>query len=358
MRATRAIIDLAALRHNLAQARAAAPATRIMAAIKANGYGHGLERIGHALSDADALGVACLAEAQRLREVGVTTPIVLLEGFFDADELPLIAQLGLETNLHHEPQLLALEQTEVAQPITVWVKVDTGMHRLGFAPEEVGLVVERLRRCRGDVRLRGFMTHLACADDLDDPLTPLQLERFAAATAGLPGERAIANSAGLLGWPAARVEWARPGIMLYGVSPFLGGRGEAEGLRPVMTLTSRLIARHTVARGEAIGYGATYRCAGPTLVGVVAVGYGDGYPRHAPSGTPVLVNGQRVPLIGRVSMDMITVDLSAQPEAMVGDPVILWGRGLPVEEVAEMAGTMAYELLCGVAPRVAVEETG
>ncbi len=350
-RATRVSVDLGALRHNLEVARRAAPRSRVMAAIKANGYGHGLVRVARALAGADAFGVACINEALELRAAGIDRPICLLEGFFHADELPLVDDLELEIVLHHGTQLDALEAFRPLRPLRVWLKVDSGMHRLGFAPDRVDLVWERLA-AMPQAQVAGCMTHLAGADDRNSAATRHQLELFAQATSGLPGERGIANSAGVLGWPESHTDWVRPGIMLYGVSPFLGGRGPQHELRPVMTLQSELIAINRLKRGDAVGYGGTWVCPEDMPVGVVAIGYGDGYPRHAPSGTPVVINGHRVPLIGRVSMDMITVDLRQLPAARVGDPALLWGAGLPVEEIAEHAGTIAYELLCGITQRV------
>lgn len=352
-RATHALIDLTAMRHNLARVRAAAPGTRVLAAIKANGYGHGLVRVAAALDGADALGVACINEAMTLRQAGIATPITLLEGFFHADELEYIARYSVETIVHHTHQLEALERARLPQPVAVWVKVDTGMHRLGLPPARVAETFARLRACPNVAQVRGFMTHLACADDLADGRTVEQLRLFEQATAHLPGLRTVANSAGVLGWPRSHYDLVRPGIMLYGVSPFIGGRAAESGLRPVMTLSSELIAINRVARGEAVGYGASWVCPEEMPVGVVSIGYGDGYPRHARAGTPVLVAGRRVPLIGRVSMDMVTVDLRGCPQARIGDPVVLWGAGLAVEEVAEHTGTIAYELLCGVTQRVA-----
>ena len=352
MRATRVEIDLGALRHNLGRAREAAPGTRTMAAIKADGYGHGLVRVARALQeDADALAVACIDEALSLREEGVEGTIVLLEGFFQAEELPLFRDLGLEAVVHHPRQLELLEQARLDGGVRVWLKVDSGMHRLGFLPEAVPAAWERLLRCQAADPV-GFMTHLARADDKADPATGEQLAAFHRATGELGGLHSVANSAGVLGWPETHGHWNRPGIMLYGVSPFLGGRGPVEGLKPAMTLRSELIAVNHLRQGDAVGYGGTWVCPEPMPVGVVAAGYGDGYPRHAPSGTPVLVNGRRVPLVGRVSMDMLSVDLRSQPEAAVGDPVTLWGEGLPVEEIADAAGTIAYELLCGITQRV------
>ena len=350
-RATRVEIDLGALRHNLAVARAAAPRSKIMAAIKANGYGHGLERVAKTLHDADAFGVACINEALALRMAGIEAPITLLEGFFHTDEIPLLQGYQLEAVLNNASQVEALERSRFSGTVRVWVKVDTGMHRLGFAPEATRGIWRRLNALKG-VEVVGFMTHLACADDRTHPATPRQLTLFEETTRGLPGERAIANSAGVLGWPESHVDWVRPGVMLYGISPLLKGRGSEAKLRPAMTLHSELIAVNHIPKGGAVGYGATWRAPEALPVGVIAIGYGDGYPRHAPSGTPVLLNGKPVPLIGRVSMDMITVDLRGQPHARAGDPTVLWGKGLPAEIIAERAGTIAYELLCGVTQRV------
>lgn len=354
MRVAQAVIDLPALRHNLQRARAAAPDTRVLAAIKADGYGHGQVAVARNLADgADALGVACLKEALALREAGIDTAIVLLEGFFHPDELPAIVEHGLEMVVHHPFQLEALDGLRPGRPIPVWLKVDTGMHRLGFPPAQAARVWQWLGERPAVVAPVGLLTHLANADERDDPTTGAQLARFDAALAGCPGaQRSIANSAGVLGWPESHADWVRPGIMLYGCSPFPGRIGPDEALRPVMTLRSALMAVNRLEAGDRVGYGGTWTAPEPMPVGVVAVGYGDGYPRHAPNGTPVLVNGRRVPLVGRVSMDMVTVDLRGQPDARVGDPVVLWGEGLPVEEVAGAAGTISYELICGVTQRV------
>ncbi len=355
MRKTQVSINLTALRHNLQIVRQAAPGCRIMAAIKADGYGHGLVRVAKALNESDGFGVACIDEALQLRAAGVSAPITLLEGFFHADEIPLIEQHRLDLLLHHESQIAVLEQAYIDTSIRVWLKIDTGMHRLGVSPERTPALWKRLESIPGLLPV-GQMTHLACADDREHPATAKQLRVFAQATAALPGERAIANSAGILGWPDTHGDWVRPGIMLYGVSPFIGGTAAQHDLKPVMTLSSELIAVNIVQKGETVGYGGTWSCPETMPVGVVAVGYGDGYPRHAGNGTPVLVNGQCVPLIGRVSMDMVCVDLRSQPEAGIGDPVVLWGEGLPVEEVAEAAGTIAYELFCSVTRRVRLVE--
>jgi len=358
-RAAQAIVNLSALRHNLQEARQAAPFSEVVAVVKANGYGHGMVRVARAFSDADRYAVACMEEALVLRDAAIAKPIVLLEGMTTAAELPVIQQQGLEMVVHHEFQLDILCKSrglDSRAPISVWLKIDTGMHRLGFAPEQARAVWHELRAhpAIGPIAL---MTHLANADDLQDPYTNLQVERFSDCARGIDAPLSIANSAGLLGWPQTRADIVRPGIMLYGSTPFNTGDGKALNLEPAMTLQTVLIAVNTVRKGEAVGYGGQWTCPEDMPVGVAAIGYGDGYPRHAVSGTPVLVNGQRAQLIGRVSMDMICVDLRGVPEAKVGDRVVAWGEGLPIEEVAQHAGTISYELMCGVTQRVSVLET-
>lgn len=351
-RATGALISPAALRHNLRRVRALAPRARIMAMVKANAYGHGLAVVARALSETDAFGVASLEEALIIRHAGLAHPIVLLEGVFSAAELEEVARHGCELVVHDPGQLALLEASRLDKAVGVWLKLDTGMHRLGFAPGAARAAWERLHAAaavRGPVRL---MTHLARADEPGNAHTRAQLETFASSTAGLRAERSIANSAALLAWPASHADWVRPGILLYGVAPFAGHCGRDHDLRPVMTLRTELIAVKAVARGDTVGYGGNWRAEQDTRIGIAAIGYGDGYPRHAPNGTPVLVNGVRVPLIGRVSMDMIAVDLHTQPQARVGDGVVLWGAELPVEEIARAAGTIPYELLCGITQRV------
>jgi len=350
------VIDLAALRHNLALARAAAPRSRVMAVIKANGYGHGLLRVAAALDDADALAVARVGEGVQLRDAGSRRRIVVLEGCFDGSELAEAAGRNLDLVFHQPDQLRLLALARPARPLRCWLKVDTGMHRLGFDVAAAAEAYATLAAAAPGGERPGLMTHLANADDLADPTTPEQLARFRPLAERLGAEVSIGNSAGILGWPATHAHWVRPGLMLYGASPFLGGRAAAHGLRPVMTLRSRLIAVNRYRHGDRIGYGGTYVCPGDMPVGVAAVGYGDGYPRHAPSGTPVLVRGERAALIGRVSMDMISIDLRGVPGAQVGDPVVLWGEGLSIEEIAECAGTIPYQLTCGITPRVAVLE--
>ncbi|MDS4022254.1 MAG: alanine racemase [Candidatus Competibacter sp.] len=350
-RATQARLDLGALVHNLRRVRAAAPGRRVAAAVKAEGYGHGLVRVARAL-DADAFAVASIEEALTLREAGIARPILLLEGAFEAAELPPCARQGLDVAVHHPEQVSMLERARLERPLRVWLKIDTGMHRLGLEPETAAAIFQRLRDCPSARPDLGLMSHLARADERDCDDTRRQLQAFETSTAGLPGERSLANSAGILGWPRTHFDWVRPGIMLYGASPFVDSLAPDEDLRPVMTLSTRLISIKRLRKGEPVGYGGTWVCPEDMDVGVAAVGYGDGYPRHAPTGTPVLLDGREAALIGRVSMDMITLDLRRHPKARIGDPVVLWGEGLPVERVAQAAGTISYTLLCGVTARV------
>lgn len=356
-RPTSASIHTDALRHNLAQARTRAPHSRVMAVVKADGYGHGLERVARALEGADAFGVAALSDADRLRAAGLSQPIVLLSGFDEADDLPQLRRLGVETVVHHLSQIEMLEQAADGEPIRCWLKVDTGMHRLGFAPEQVREAYARLSALAGVADGIVLMNHFASSDEFANPQTPAQLRAFADATAGLDGARSLANSAAVLGWPDAHADWIRPGGALYGISVVEGTTGADFGLRPAMTLSTRLIAVNRVRRGERIGYAATWECPEDMNVGVAAIGYGDGYPRAAPSGTPVLVGGQATQVIGRVSMDLMTIDLRGIPDARVGDPVTLWGPELPVERIAEVSATIGYELTCSITRRVRFLET-
>jgi len=325
-----------------------------MAVIKANAYGHGLVAVGRALADADAFAVARIEEGVALREAGLGNRIVLLEGVFEPGHLPLAASLGLDIVIHSREQLEMLEAVTLPRAVETWLKIDTGMNRLGFRPEAVKDAAARLVGCRSVAGPPRLMTHLACADERDAGATERQLQRFNDAVTGHSGERSVANSAGLLWRPDSHADWVRPGIMLYGVSPFAGQTGVELGLRPAMQLLSNIIAVREVRRGERVGYGGTWTAAEDSRVAIAAIGYGDGYPRHLGSGTPVLVRDQRVPLVGRISMDMIAVDVTRLPEACVGDAVALWGQQLPVEELATLAGTIPYELLCGVTQRVGV----
>lgn len=359
-RAAEALIDYAALRHNCQRVRQCAPDSRVLAVIKANGYGHGITRVARTLQQADGFAVASIDEALILRAANIDKPIVLLEGFFDVAELALIQQYRLSIVLHHIRQLEILEQTLLTQPLSVWLKIDTGMHRLGFNPAQFEDVYRRLQALPNIAAPLVLMSHLANAEDRHDELTSAQTECFHQAVKGYDGQHSLANSAAILAWPQTHFyqhpNWVRPGIMLYGASPFIDDTGAEHELHPVMTLRSRLIAINQFKAGDAIGYGGSWRCPEDMPVGVVAIGYGDGYPRSAQAGTPVLVNGRRAPLIGRVSMDMITVDLRQLGKTDIGDEVILWGQGLAVEEVARHAGTIPYELLCGVTERVRVIE--
>jgi alanine racemase len=342
-------VNLAALRGNLARARECAPAAQVLAVVKANAYGHGLERVLPALDAADGLALVELDAALGLRALRYTRRILLLEGFFAATELPEIAARRLAVVVHHPDQVRMLETAHLERPLEVFLKVNTGMNRLGVRPGDVHALAERLAQCDSVAVIR-LMTHLARADEDDGIEEPLQV--FEEACRGLPFPRSIANSAGVVRYGEVGGDIVRPGIMLYGATPFAHESAEGIGVQPVMTLRSEIIAVQDLAPNAAVGYGATYSAARAHRLGVVACGYADGYPRHAPNGTPVLVCGKRVPMAGRVSMDMLTVDLGGAPEATVGSPVVLWGEGLPVDEVADAAGTVGYELLCAVTRRV------
>jgi alanine racemase len=351
----RAVVDAAALRHNLRQVRSAAPGSRVMAVIKANAYGHGLVPAAKALAEAEGFAVARLEEGLALRQAGLTNRVLLLEGVFSPDQLAIAAREHFELMVHDAEQLALLEGLSGTAAVTTWIKVDSGMNRLGFRLEEFAAAYERLRRNPHVQAEPSLVTHLASADDRRDPQTRRQLDAFAAATAGLPGPRSIANSAGVLAWPAARADWVRPGLMLYGASPFPSGTGAELGLRPAMTLRTEVIAVKPVKAGETVGYGGSWTAPRDTRIAVVAAGYGDGYPRNTAAGAPVQVGGRRAPLVGRVSMDMITVDVTDLPAVAVGDPVVLWGSDIPVEEIAGHAGAIAWDLLCSVSQRVALE---
>ena len=349
--APQALIDHAALRHNLRRVREAAPHSRIWSVLKADAYGHGLLRVADSLRDSDGYAVARIDEAMRLRGCGFSQPILITGGCYTREELSLAVRHDIDVTLHQARQLALLDELPASARLNVWLKVDTGMHRLGFNPGEVDSIAQRLRMHPG-VRELNLMTHLANADDRADRTTQTQLDLFDEVAGSGFSRCSVANSAGVLGFPAAHRDWVRPGIMLYGVSPFIGSTAAEEELRPVMTLQSRVIAVRQCREGDRIGYSGTYRCPQDMPVAVVAAGYGDGYPRHAAEGTPVLVAGRRLPLVGRVSMDLITLDARRYPEVAIGDEAILWGRGLPAEEIAVMAGTIAYELFCGVTSRV------
>jgi alanine racemase len=347
----RVSIEADALRNNLAAVRRFAPRSRVLAAVKANAYGHGLVSAARALIEADAFAVARIGEALALRAAGFTQRLVLLEGVVSAEDLSGAAAHRLDVVVHCLEQVAMLEGFSGPQRFDVWLKLDSGMHRIGLAPAPFIEAHRRLKDCHAVATVR-LMTHLAMAEALENSFTRRQIERFNATTSGLEGERSIANSAGLIAWPDARVDWVRPGIMLYGISPMPNASAEQLGLRPVMTLSTELIAVNPVAAGETVGYGRHWQASRNSLIGVAAIGYGDGYPRHLPSGAPVLVNGHEAMLAGRVSMDMIAIDVTDIPDVQPGADVVLWGRGLSIERVAQAAGTIGYELACRVNERV------
>ena len=350
-RPARALLSAPALRHNFERVRAYAPHAKVMAVVKANAYGHGLVWTARTLDAADAYAVVSVEEGAELRAAQIVRPICLLEGFFDPAELAAISRHRLTAVVHRVGQVLDIEQAKDVSGLEVWLKVDSGMHRIGFSPEQAADVAARLTGCPAVTKLR-WISHFANAENSFDSATKHQIDVFLKLVDGLDAECSLANSAGIVAWPASHLEWVRPGIMLYGASPLIGRSAAELGLKPVMTLQSQLIAVHRRKKGEAVGYGGDWVCPEDMPVGVVAIGYGDGYPRHAPPGTPVSVNGARASLIGRVSMDMITVDLRTQPQARAGDPVVLWGQDPPVDEIAALAGTISYELLCCVTPRI------
>jgi alanine racemase len=352
----RAVINLQALRANLQIVRQLAPASSIVSVIKADAYGHGMLEVARALSDSDMLAVARVSEGVTLRASGIDKPVLVLEGFFESSEIPLAVEHRLDITIHQARQVDLLESMPglADGSLRFWLKVDTGMHRLGMKINDAEDCFARLQAlsCAADNPV--LMTHFANADDIDNDYTLKQIKSFDAFVSGFDLPLSMANSAGIIAWPESHRQWVRPGIMLYGASPMLGLKGTDHQLQAVMTLKSRLMAINHLQKGDCIGYGSSWCCPEDMPVGVVAIGYGDGYPRHAGSGTPVLVNGQRTQSIGRVSMDMVTIDLRGI-EAAEGDEVVLWGEGLPAEEIAEAAGTISYELFCGVTSRVRFE---
>ncbi len=356
LRTATAVIDLHALSNNYRFIQSLAPETKILAVLKANGYGHGLERIAKALPNADAFGVARIDEALALRAAGIEQPIVLLEGFFAAEDIAILAANNLQTIVHNEQQLAAILHARLEKPLKVWLKIDTGMHRLGINLEQLEQFYLALSQSKNVQQPIVLMSHLGCADESKNLATPKQIALFNELTGHFSLEKSLANSAGVLLWPESHYQWIRPGLLLYGVSP-LPIEQQVKGIAPVMTLQSSLISVRNIAAGEGVGYSGAWISERNTTIGVVAIGYGDGYPRHAPNGTPVLINGRRVPLIGRVSMDMISVDLGVQSKDKVGDIATLWGKGLPVEEVAIFATTIPYELLCNISRRVHIQLT-
>jgi len=352
---TRALINLSALQHNLKVLQTYAPNSQILAVVKANAYGHGMIKIAQNLSGIYGLGVARLNEALLLRDAGITTPIVLLEGFFHADDIETLVTHNLQTVVHSQQQLDAILKCKLNHPLQVWLKLDTGMHRLGFQGNEFDLAYQRLASSENVLQPINLITHFNCADELDNKVTATQLTTFQSHINSSSGLNSLANSAATLAWPATHADIIRPGIALYGVSPFENKLADDFNIKPVMTLKSQLIAVRAHQAGESVGYGATWTAKSDTILGVVAIGYGDGYPRMAPEGTPVLVNGRLVPIVGRVSMDMLTVNLGSHSSDKVGDAVTLWGEGLPATDVANHIGTIAYELVTKLTSRVTLQ---
>lgn len=363
-RGTSAVVDLAALQHNFRVIKGRVGQAKVMTVVKADAYGHGIERVAAALPDSDGFGVAIIEEAVQLRDAGIQQPVILLEGVTCAGDLVEAAALQLDVVVHTQEQLAYFHEAKLPTPVRVWLKFNTGMHRLGIEPSQLAEFFHALTESEqvSDVVL---MSHLACADELDSHHAQSQQQRFAAAIQDLginPAEqdKSLANSAGVFALPESHYEWVRPGISLYGASPLIGKSAAELGLKPVMELRSTVLATRNVQPGESVGYGATWKATAETPVAIVGIGYGDGYPRHVAPGTPVLIRGVRCPMVGRVSMDMLAVDVSplykldqetVEPVAL-GEQVILWGKGLPVEDIAAAAGTINYELLCQVTGRV------
>ncbi|MEM0955185.1 MAG: alanine racemase [Pseudomonadota bacterium] len=352
-RPTRAVVDLGALDHNCKLAAELSGAGALMPVVKANAYGHGAVEAARVFErHAAALAVASTEEAVTLRESGIQAPILLLQGIFSADELQIASRQDFWIMLQNDAQLGLVESSELPRPVSCWIKLDTGMHRLGFLPSRAHELHQRLQACPqvgGDTVLA---THLACADEPDNAHTRAQLHCFLTHTEGLDAQHSIANSPALLAWPDARSHWNRPGVMLYGQSPFAFEQDTAQKLQPAMTLLSEIQALRDVPVGDSVGYGSSWVASRPSRIATVPVGYGDGYPRAAPSGTPVLINGHRAALAGRVSMDMITVDVTDLPNVALGDTVTLWGQGLSTNEIADWAGTISYEVTTRLLPRV------
>ena len=347
MRPARALIDLQALRHNYQLAREVTGA-KALAVIKADAYGHGAVRCAEALQDtADGFAVACIEEALELRAAGIRGPVLLLEGFFEANELALIVEHDFWCVVHSLWQLEAIERATLSKPINVWLKLDSGMHRVGLHPADYQAAYRRLL-ASGKVAKIVLMSHFARADELHDPSSNQQLAVFEAARQGLAAQISLRNSPAVLGWPQIPSDWVRPGIMLYGATPFDEPNALASRLQPVMTLESKIICVRELPAGEPVGYGARFVTSQPTRVGVVAMGYADGYPRQAPTGTPVRVDGQPSQLVGRVSMDMLCVDLTNIPQAGLGSTVELWGKNVLASDVAKSADTIPYQIFCNL----------
>lgn len=352
MRLRQAQIDLSALYHNYKIINRLAPDSKVIAMIKSDGYGHGLLPVAKTLCDADAFGVSVIEEAVALRDDGISQRIILMTGVQSEDELQLCIEKNIDIVVHSDFHLEMLKKITVPNVISAWLKFDVGMHRLGFNIEDADKIYRELRAIEAVKKPIVLMSHLSNADQLGDGVTAQQLAHFSSLASRFDTQFSLAKSAGIMAWPESHYDWVRPGIMLYGISPFKGNTGQDHGLKPVMSFHSSIIAVKSLKAGDPVSYGGIWRCPEDMQVGVVGVGYSDGYPRHAQSGTPILVNGKRCQLVGRVCMDMLTVDLRAAGDVNIGDKVTLWGDGLPVEWVADHADTIAYEIICHVSDRV------
>ena len=353
-RPTVANIDLNALRHNYQLAESLAPNSQTIPMVKANAYGHGAIEVATALATmAPAFGVASIEEAMALRQGGIAKPVLLLEGSFTADEVSVAAQNNFWLMVENRAQVEAIVTANIALQVKVWLGIDTGMHRLGFQGDDIQSAFKALSNSRNVSRDIVVASHFACADDLDNEATLRQIQQFELhmPTSKTAYATSLANSAAILGWPKAHKDWQRPGYMLYGNSPFNHPQQHADKLQPVMSFESAIISVRSIEAGESVGYTANWTAERPSTIATITVGYGDGYPRHATNGTPVLINGMRCPLVGRVSMDMITVDVT-DVDAQIGDRVILWGAELPVNEVARFCDSIGYELLTRMPARV------
>lgn len=348
----RALINTQALANNLAKVKEFAPNSKILAMIKCDAYGHSVAEVAASLENAAAMGLARIEEAIELRELGIKTDLVLMEGVLNSEDLMLAAKHNLQLVIYDFFQIDLIEQADLEKPLQVWLKLDTGMHRLGFLPQDAKEAFARLSQSKKIQQPFICMTHFAKSEEVKDQFTAKQIDDYFKLISTWQVESSLANSAAIMAWPDSHADWVRPGIMLYGISPFPDETGKSRGLQPVMTLASEIISITNLKQGDAIGYGGTFICPKDLTVGVVAAGYGDGYPRYVPNGTPVLVNGTKTQLIGRVSMDMLTVDLTNIANPKIGDPVTLWGDGLPIETIAYWAKTSPYELVTGITQRV------
>ena len=372
MSAVNAVISRCAVRHNYQKIKSLAPNSKIISVLKANAYGHGLLEMASILSDSDAFGVARLEEALAIRAGDFDMPILLMEGFFNSHDIEALIIHNIETVIHSFEQIESLEQidsleklenfeqvnadskstTLVPSTLKVWLKIDTGMNRLGIAPQQFEQALKRLQAISYVDNNINFMTHFSCADDLDNNFTKQQMAEFYSLVDGQQGQLTLANSAGILAWPQSHADWIRPGLLLYGCSPMIDRIGAQDGFKAAMTLSTSVIAIKPLVQGDNVGYGAHWQSPHNTQLGVIAIGYGDGYPRHAKAGTPVLINGKRYPIVGRVSMDMITVDLGLEHDVNCGDRAVMWGSDLPVEEIAQWSDTICYELILQLTSRV------